>query len=187
MKPGPPAHLARTKTAAANIPATGANGQIPFPYTDISVLMVADGSGRHYACSLILRLINASQQQPPSAASMTSIKWSHVLVTANEVNFYTLQMAVKQICSSTWNAPSNQYHTMITWLRNFPWVATRGGKTAFNCRALKNAECVSRWMLYCLCATETCKKEQLVETCRHFQRCYKYESLIISLLKKQSL
>lgn len=86
---GPPAHLARSKTAktaTANIPAAVANEQIPFPYADIPVLMVADGSGQHYACSLIQPLINASEQQPPSAASVMSIKWSHVLVTANAVN-----------------------------------------------------------------------------------------------------
>lgn len=64
----------RSKTVTANSPATGANGQIPFPYADILVLMVADGSRQHYACSLILRLINASEQQPPSAASVMSIK-----------------------------------------------------------------------------------------------------------------
>lgn len=69
----PLALLARSKTATANSPTPGANGQIPFPY-DIPVLMVADGSGQHYACSLILWLINASEQQPPSAASVMSIK-----------------------------------------------------------------------------------------------------------------
>lgn len=71
---GPPALLARSKTTTANSPATGANGQIPFPNADIPVLMVADGSRQHYACSLILWLINASEQQPPSAASVMCIK-----------------------------------------------------------------------------------------------------------------
>uniref|UniRef100_H2UGZ1 Sema domain, immunoglobulin domain (Ig), short basic domain, secreted, (semaphorin) 3D n=1 Tax=Takifugu rubripes TaxID=31033 RepID=H2UGZ1_TAKRU len=46
--------------------------------------MVADGSGQHYACSLIL-LINASEQQPPSAASAMSIKIVSISVPVIEL------------------------------------------------------------------------------------------------------
>lgn len=97
------------------------------------VWMVADGSGKHYACILRLWLINVSQQQPPSAASMMSIKWSRVPIRANVFNFPHFRQLenwvppphTRQHVECLFQSESDQ----ITWLNNFPRVKARWGKS----------------------------------------------------------
>lgn len=105
--------------------------------------MVADGSGKHYACILRLRLINLSQQQPPSAASMMSIKWSHVPIRANVVNFPQDRQLENEASPSAntrqhVGRPLQSESDQITWLKNFPLSRNPGRKyAAFNYGALK--------------------------------------------------